>query len=116
MSFNAPNTASILCVDEGETGLYFRRLVLERHGYRVLTAATAQSALEIFLQKDVDLVVSDIYLGRDSGPTLAAEIKRIRPNIPVLLLTGAMDTNIPVSGDCIDKTARPSEFLQRVKV
>ncbi len=79
---------TILCVDREETALYFRRLVLEQHGYRVLTAESAQRALEIFLHQDVDLVISDLQLGRDAGETLSAEIKRLRPSVPVLLLSG----------------------------
>jgi PAS domain S-box-containing protein len=111
MTSNAAATATILCVDEAETGLYFRRLILEKHGYRVLTAGSAQRALEIFLKNDVDLVISDLQLGRDAGETLAAEVKRMRPNVPVLLLTGAGEPHVEAAGDRIDKTASPVEFL-----
>jgi PAS domain S-box-containing protein len=115
MMLSAAATATILCVDETETGLYFRRLVLEKHGYRVLTAGNAQRALKIFLENDVDLVVSDLQLGRDTGETLAAEVKRMRPNVPVLLLTGALEPAGPSGGDRLDKTASPLEFLNRVQ-
>lgn len=114
MTLNAAATATILCVDEAETGLYFRRLILEKHGYRVLTAGSAQRALEVFLKNDVDLVISDLHLGRDAGETLAAEVKRIRPNVPVLLLTGAGEPNVEAAGDRMDKTASPTEFLDCV--
>src|SRR5512140_834128 len=111
----AASKTTILCVDDEETGLYFRRLVLEQHGYRVLTAGSSQRALEIFLQHDIDLVITDRQLGRDVGETLAAEMKRLRPNIPVLLLSGAGDQSASVRTDRMDKTSSPVEFLNRVK-
>jgi PAS domain S-box-containing protein len=104
-----------LCVDDEETALYFRRLVLEQHAYRVLTAGSAQRALEIFLHQDVDLVISDLQLGRDAGETLSAEMKRLRPHVPVLLLCGASDQNSSSRNDRLDKTTSPEKFLSRVK-
>jgi PAS domain S-box-containing protein len=104
-----------LCVDDEETSLYFRRLVLEQHGYRVLTARTAQRALEVFLQQDVDLVISDLQLGRDTGDTLSAQMKRLRPNVPVLLLSEITERNSPSRQDRFEKATNPSEFLNKVQ-
>src|SRR3954462_316429 len=106
------NTArtTILCVDDESTGLYFRRLVLEQHGYRVLTAGNAQRALEIFLGDDVDLVVSSLQIGRDAGETMAAEMKRLRPDVPVLLLSGPME-QANSGNDRMNKAENPIEFL-----
>ena len=81
----------------------------------MLTAETAQRALEIFLEKDVDLVVTDLQLGRDAGETLSAEMKRLRPSVPVLLLTGAGEQGNSPFKDRIDKSSSPVEFLNQVK-
>jgi PAS domain S-box-containing protein len=111
----APARTTILCVDDEETSLYFRRLVLEQHGYRVLTAGSARRALEIFLQHDVDLVISDLQLGRDTGDTLSAQMKRLRPSVPVLLLSEVTEHNSPSRYDRLEKSTSPSEFLTKVQ-
>src|SRR3569832_2187178 len=83
----AKNAATtILCVHDESTGAYFRRLILELHGYRVLPATSAAQALKLFVENDVHLVITNEEFGRDAGQSLAAEVKRIRPDVPVLMV------------------------------
>src|SRR6185369_10370243 len=114
MTLNSAPRTTILCVDDEETALYFRRLVLEQHGYRVLTAGSARRELEIFLQHDVDLVISDLQLGRDTGDTLSAQMKRLRPDVPVLLLSEISDHKSS-SSRYFEKATSPSDFLRKVQ-
>jgi len=51
---------TILCVDDEAPGLYFRKLILERQGYRVVTATSADDGIE--------LVVTDHLMGRATAP------------------------------------------------
>jgi PAS domain S-box-containing protein len=114
MVSTAASRTTILCVDDQSTGLYFRRLVLEQHGYRVLTAGSTQDALEVFLRDDVDLVVTSLQVGRDTGESLAGEMKRLRPDVPVLLMSGPLDHG-GSSHDQISKSGNPVEFVNKVK-
>lgn len=63
---------------------------LRQLGYRVRSVASAQAAIAALrLDPEVDLVFSDILMpGGKSGLDLAAEIKELFPDIPVLLATG----------------------------
>jgi CheY-like chemotaxis protein len=78
----------ILCVDdkETETQRELFRNVLELAGYGVLIARSAHKALEIFRKNHVDLVLTEhIVPGAARSPTLAATLKRLKPDIPVAI-------------------------------
>jgi len=76
----------ILCVDDkvSESQLDLFRRVLEIRGYEVLTATGAFAALEIFRKNQVDLVLTEHILVM-SGRTLAATMKRLKPDVPVAI-------------------------------
>ena len=64
--------------------------LLRRLGYSVLEAADGASALALVKPDSrIDLLLTDVMLpGTITGPKLADEIKRLRPDIPVLFASG----------------------------
>jgi PAS domain S-box-containing protein len=99
-AMNPSVTQYILCIDDEASGLKLRRLILERKGYMVSTAATVSEALALFRSRDFDLVATDHLLGRETGTAMAKVMKRLKPNIPIILLSGT--TNEPESFENID--------------
>lgn len=87
-SGKSPAKATILCVDDEENPLTLRSLVLQRAGYEVLTASSANQALEILSSSKVDLVLSDLLMPGKTGTELAREIKTNTPSLPVILISG----------------------------
>jgi CheY-like chemotaxis protein len=88
---SGPNHASqqtILCVEDNKTYLRLRKAVLEREGYSVLTASTGSEALAILRQEQVCLVLSDHMLRGTTGVALAGHMKKIKPQVPVMLYSG----------------------------
>jgi PAS domain S-box-containing protein len=83
------NAPIILCVDDDSTGLRFRQLILEEKGYKVILATSAQQGVEVFQSNPVDLVVSDHLMGRATGTEMAAALKRLRPHVPIIILSGS---------------------------
>src|SRR5947209_20066077 len=79
---------TILCNDDEQAALFVRTLVLEAEGYKVLTATTAEQALDLFKANEVHLVITDHLLPTIRGSDLAREMKQLKPNVPVALLTG----------------------------
>lgn len=77
----------LLCVDDEVTGLKIRKLILERHGYEVYTAEAGEEGLRIFEREAVDAVVLDYYMPGMNGGTVASEMKRRKPNVPIILLS-----------------------------
>jgi CheY-like chemotaxis protein len=85
------NTPVILCVDDDVPALAIRCMVLSTAGYEVVTAADGVAALELFRCIQVDLVVADYWLPRQTGVQVAAEMKRLKPAIPVILFSGVVE-------------------------
>jgi len=100
----------LLCEDEE----HIRKLVetmLSRQGYRVLSAETVERALEIVRQRaqDIDLLLTDIVMPQKSGLDLAREVRQIRPEIKLLLMSGYTDNR--VSNSWVLDSGTP--FLQK---
>ena len=77
----------ILCVDDEMIGLRVRKVLLERAGYRVVTAEDGDSGLRVFQSEPVDAVVLDYSMPGMHGGEVAARMRQIKPNIPILLLS-----------------------------
>jgi len=86
----APGSQTIL-VAEDETAV--RRLIktlLRREGYTILEAANGREALEIIGSHPgpIHLVVSDVMMPELTGTALSRELRKERPELPVLLISG----------------------------
>jgi CheY-like chemotaxis protein len=77
----------ILCVDDETVGLHVRRMLLERAGYRVLTALDGASGLELFAREPVEAVVLDFSMPGMTGGEVAIAMRQIKPDIPILMLS-----------------------------
>jgi CheY-like chemotaxis protein len=110
------NPHVILCVDDEVAALALRRLVLSTAGYEVLTAADGVAALELFRCIHVDLVITDHRLPGLTGTQLAAEMKRLKPAIRIVLFSGLVEA--PLGSEHVDlvitKGMPAVEFLREV--
>jgi two-component system cell cycle sensor histidine kinase/response regulator CckA len=86
----ASGTERILFVDDEEAIVQIGSQMLERLGYEVVARTSPIDALETFrAQPDTfDLVVTDQTMPQMTGESLAAELMRLKPNVPVVLCTG----------------------------
>lgn len=82
------NHSTILCVDDYETSLGGWCLYLQSMGYSVITAQTAQEGLQLFAVSPVDLVLLDYALPDSNGYDVAATMKRIKPDVRILMFSG----------------------------
>jgi CheY-like chemotaxis protein len=83
-------TERILLVDDEKIVLKAVQLILERLGYTVAAFADSLKALEIFRSapEKFDLVISDMTMPGMTGDVLAKSIKKIQPEMPLILCTG----------------------------
>lgn len=81
----------ILCIDDAEVALRIRKLLLSSAGYEVLAAASGEEGLELFRQNPVDMVIADHFLSDKSGAEIAAEMKQIKPQVPILIVSAAAE-------------------------
>src|SRR6478609_428246 len=83
----AQNSHLILCVDDELVGLRVRKILLERAGYRVLTAMDGASGLSIFESEPIEAVILDYSMPGMHGGEVAGRMRQIKPRIPILLLS-----------------------------
>src|SRR5580692_2629093 len=84
------NSNLVLCVDDELVGLQVRKILLERAGYRVLTAQDGPSGLAIFSQEPVEAVVLDYSMPGMHGGEVAVRMRQTKPRVPILLLSAYM--------------------------
>jgi CheY-like chemotaxis protein len=103
----------ILCIEDNEIYLHLRKAVLERAGYAVLSASSGSEALEILGEAPVCLVLSDHMLRGTNGTELAKEMKRIKPDVPVVLYSGTVPETMRYVDGFIRKD-EPVSFLLKL--
>jgi len=113
--------ARILVVDDEDSIIQFVSYNLRKEGYEVETATAGDSALELSLEADFDLIVLDIMLPGMDGYEVCRRIRASGSDVPVLFLS-ARDTELDkvvgleLGGD--DYLAKPfgiRELQARVK-
>jgi CheY-like chemotaxis protein len=87
----------VLCVDDEQVGLKVRKILLERAGYRVLTAPDGAAGLEIFAAEPVEAVVLDYSMPGMHGGEVAARMRQMKPEVPILLLSAYLGLGVEVT-------------------
>jgi two-component system, OmpR family, alkaline phosphatase synthesis response regulator PhoP len=95
---------------------------LERAGYRVLTAADGQEAVEVALERSPDVCVIDVMMPKLDGYEVTERL-RASPRlaeVPIVLLTASVQEAAVARGfeagasDYIKKPFGPQELLERI--
>ncbi len=89
-------TEAIMLIDDEEPLVMVGTIILEELGYRVTGFTSPEVALDMFTNsKDsYDLIITDKTMPKMTGLVLSAGIKKVRPDIPILLCTGFQDKDI----------------------
>jgi CheY-like chemotaxis protein len=84
------NAAQVLVVEDDDEVAALTVEMIHQLGYDATRVASAEAALGALAdRRSVDIVFSDVMMpGRMNGVELAQEIRRRRPNLPVLLTSG----------------------------
>src|SRR5260370_32892199 len=108
------SSITILCVDDEETPRTLRKLILQKQGYQVVTAASGAEALEVLNHANISLVLSDQMMPSMTGTELTKSVKAMRPTMPVILISGVNE--IPADASYADrfisKVAGPNHPFQ----
>ena len=78
----------LLCIDDDLSLLQAEQLVLESRGYEVVAAASPYEGLELFASQPFDAVLLDYEMPEMDGGRVAAEMKRTKPGVPILMHSG----------------------------
>ena len=91
--------------------------VLVAEGYEVVEAASAEDALKVFRDNHFPLVISDIRMGRMSGLELLDEIKRLRPETLVVIMSAYVSIDSAIAAlkaGAYDYLIKPFEDLELI--
>ncbi len=89
--YRALQSAVLLCIDDDEDMLECEKSFLESFGYSVLTAASGGKGLELASKHSVDVVILDYLMPEMNGHAVAIEMRQLRPQAPIIMLSGAVD-------------------------
>jgi DNA-binding response OmpR family regulator len=73
--------STVLCIHRDPAQLS----LLKENGYELVTATNGREGLRLFKSRHVDAIVLEYRLGLLDG-SLAAEIKQVRPEVPIIML------------------------------
>ena len=80
--------ARVLVADDNAQLVELLRATLEDAGHDVVTAYSGLAAAGLIEREELDLVVLDVLMPQMSGDAVADFVARVKPGIPVLLMTG----------------------------
>lgn len=82
---------NVLIVENARSVRQHLQKIVEFEGFSVITTDSAEKAFMIMTEDRIDIVLADVGLPEMSGKALAAQIKKMYQNIPVLLITEIPD-------------------------
>jgi two-component system cell cycle sensor histidine kinase/response regulator CckA len=89
---------TILVVDDNETLLSVVVAILKRANFQVFSADSGTHAIQLAKETGgrIDLLLSDVDMPLMSGPDLGQMLKKTRPDLHVMLMSGGADGNLLV--------------------
>jgi two-component system cell cycle sensor histidine kinase/response regulator CckA len=113
---------TLLVVEDDEIVRAFMKRILERASYRVIIANDGEDAVARFRdQDDISLVLSDLVMPKKNGKEMLDEIKKIKPGIKAVFISGyAADVMqkkgmFEESAEFITKPFKKNDLLQKVR-
>jgi DNA-binding NtrC family response regulator len=86
-----PKDYKILVVDDEVDLVDILKEFLSLDGFEVLTAHDGVQALDLIVNGDIQLVISDIRMPKMDGLELLKNVKKVKPEILFILLSGYSD-------------------------
>lgn len=83
--------ARILVIDDDEDFRFILTRTLEKEGYLVQAVGSGAEAIEALKRQRFDLSLVDIKMPEMGGRETVKEIRKLDPQLPVLLVTGSPD-------------------------
>ena len=114
-------SGNILVIDDEESLRHTLSRILVHEGFNITTAADGFEALRRFSNKSFDLVILDLRLPDMDGIQVLREIRKIQPQLPVILLTGhgtmssALEAIHLEATDFLLKPVKPDDLVKRTK-
>ena len=88
----------LIIEDEAAIRRVLKKIISEENeGYEVEEAADGLQGLEMILNNDYDLVLCDIKMPKMDGVEVLEKVKKVKPEIPILMISGHGDLDTAVN-------------------
>jgi response regulator RpfG family c-di-GMP phosphodiesterase len=111
------NQKTVLCIDDQPLPLLIRKILLIHAGYAVLTAEAPLAGIQLFASQEVHAVVLHYSGGEINGGAVAARMKNLKPDIPIISLFGGADKPVeeaPVVDVFVRRLGSPNILLAKL--
>ena len=111
---------TVLVIDDEQIVLDSVIQILTDKDYKVDVSLSGREGLDWAIQKDYDIVLTDILMPDIGGMRVLRDIKRAKPSLPVVIITGYATTKSAVqamklgAANYIEKPFEPEELLNAV--
>jgi len=99
----------VLCIGNDFVNLNLRCSLLSEQGWQVLSSGSGHEGVIRFGQRQVDAVVLDLKGDGSESALIAAELKRQRPAVPVIMLVAAKEALVPGATEQADAVLLKAE-------
>lgn len=114
---------TILIIEDNDQNLYLMQFLLERNGYKILSAKTGITGVQLAASQVPDAILLDIQLPGMNGYTVAAEIRKNQQlaSIPIIAVTsyampGDREKALAAGASAyIEKPINPETFVHQVR-
>jgi DNA-binding response OmpR family regulator len=112
----------VLVVDDEQIVLNSVKRILGQAGFDVDTTLSGRQGLEWALNKTYDVVLTDIRMPDIGGMVVLRDIKRARPDVPVMIITGYANVHSAVqavrlgAADYVEKPFTPDQLHKAVSL
>jgi two-component system cell cycle sensor histidine kinase/response regulator CckA len=104
-------SGTVLLVEDEPMVRTVAERALTRQGYTVITANNGEDALEVINRGEpIDLLISDVVMPAMDGPTMVREARKVRPEIPILFMSGYAEEHLRKSIDIDHVAFLPKPF------
>jgi CheY-like chemotaxis protein len=104
----------ILCIEDDPVYLMLRKKVLEKVGYNVIGVTSMRDALKVLRETPVCATIADHMLQGISGTELAKKMKKIKPDVPIILFSGTVPERLQNIDVYMNKGEPLADFLKIV--
>jgi CheY-like chemotaxis protein len=108
---------TILYIDDDVHGLTAREWLLRQRGYDVLITTSGRQGVELFRSVPVDAVILDYWMPEMMGDKVAASMKQVKPEVPIMLLSaddGLPQDALRSTDTFLSKSLPPGRFVVAV--
>jgi DNA-binding response OmpR family regulator len=104
-------TETLLLIDDNAVQAITRQTILKRAGYFVIAALNPERVLDQFRKNEfpleIQLVITDHLMPEMSGAVFVRELRKIRPKLPVLVISGMQDAEDEYEGLDVEFRVKP---------